>query len=146
MVRGSRPGLLFKARFSGQRWVVAMTDLLWQQFCDVPDTANERLTAILEQLAKRGEADLPGRTFRWVNERGDHRASLAEIEARGVVLRGHVSPVEGRPQLFVTNITVDEAEEPVARARPRKSPDERQSMFKFDPPGEGQPRTEGEPK
>jgi hypothetical protein len=123
-----------------------MTDAVWSEFCRVPEKANERLTAILEFLVKNGEANLPGRCFRWVRKTAEVGSQLAEIEAKGVVLGGHVCPIDGRQQLFVTQIIVDEVEEVTPPKRKRKTSDERQGKFKFDASAKGHSRSEGEPK
>lgn len=124
-----------------------MTDAIWNRFCDMPQNANIRLTVALEDLARRGEKNVPGRGFRWVGKPTSARPQLVEIEARGVVLTGHVSPIDGRQQLFVTDIIVDEAEETAAPVgRKRRSPDDRQGKFKFERSSVGHSSSEGEPK
>lgn len=148
MVKSSGPSPLFSARFSGARWVVAMTDALWDRFCEIPAAANIRLTVTLESLARKGEKDVPGRGFRWVGKPAPVGPQLVEIEARGVVLTGHVSPIDNRQQLFVTEIIVDEVEESTAPPprRKRQTGDDRQGNLKFERPSVAHSTSEGEPK
>ena len=128
---------MYTARFTGPRWIVAMTGETWLKFAQVPETANIRLTAMLDLLAQRGEEDFPGRSFRWVGTAGGQMARNVEIEACGVVLMGHVSPAEGREQLFITKIRVDEAEEGSLPQRRKKAAfDSRQGILRFDDNGE----------
>lgn len=125
-----------------------MSDAIWDRFCGIPATANVRLTVALESLAKRGEGNVPGRGFRSVGKLSSAGPQLVEIEAHGVVLTGHVSPIEGRQQLFVTEIIVDDVEEPAAPAprRKRQQADDRQGNFKFERSSVGRLPPEGEPR
>ena len=143
MVKSSGPGALYTARFSGPRWVVAMTNSIWDRFSHLPSAARARLTAALKDIAQFGAADAPGRAFRWVG-RPVAGLQTAELEAHGVVLSGHVSPVEDRQQFFVTQIIVDELEEADVPLRARRVTDDRQGKFKFEQPSSDKPPTEGE--
>lgn len=147
MVKSSGPSALFTARFSGPRWVVVMTNPIWDRFSRLPLAAKARLTAALKDIGEYGVADAPGRAFRWVG-RSVAGPQLAELEAYGVVLSGHVSPIENRQQFFVTQIIVDELEDADAplRVRARNATDDRQGKFKFEQPTSKKPSTEGEPE
>lgn len=121
------------ARFSGPCWVVVMDDDLWDRFrTAVPTAANERMTIKLEHLAAFGETDMPRPRLRWEQDAADPGGAIAYIEARGTVLRGTVSTVDGRRHLFVRSIAVDPAEErPTTGRRRGRPPDERQGRLKL---------------
>ncbi|MEH3036189.1 MAG: hypothetical protein PGN23_06815 [Sphingomonas adhaesiva] len=110
-----------------------MDDDLWDRFRTlVPAAANERLTVKLEHLAQRGEADMPRPRLRWDQASVEPGGAVASLEARGTVIRGTVSTIEGRRHLFVRSIAVDPAEERPATPRRRgKPPDERQGRLKL---------------
>lgn len=108
-----------------------MTDATWGDFLRLPLAPRCRLMAAMKSIAVHGVADVPGRAFRWVGRSGAS-PQLAELEAHGVVLTGHVSPIEDRQQFFVTKITVDEAEEEDVPLRRSKAIDDRQGKLKFD--------------
>src|SRR6202007_5547 len=56
----------YLARFGGPRWTVAMRGRDWDQFCNLPDPAKLRLTAVLEHFCTFGEANIPRSTFAWM--------------------------------------------------------------------------------
>ena len=123
-----------------------MTNAIWDQFCRIPMLANVKLTAALEYLVDRGESDIPGGRFRWVGRSSSSGPQSAELEAHGVALTGHVSPIEEREQFFVTEIMVDEIEETTLPRRTRKMTDERQGQFRFERSSSGDSQSGGEPK
>ena len=121
------------ARFTGARWVIVMDDEQWRFFShDVPAAANERLTVLLEHLAEHGEGRLPRPGLRWLGQAvAENRG--ASIEARGCVLSGRVSVVEGRTHFFISQITLDDPEPAPSRpTRRKRNFDDRQGAFTFD--------------
>lgn len=109
-----------------------MDEATWSTFCDkVPAPANERLTVMLEHLVAEGEASLRRAGCRR-DATGPGPGGMT-IEARGTVLRGHVSLIGRKEHFFVTAITVDRADETgVQRSvRSRARPDERQGKLEI---------------
>lgn len=121
------------ARFAGGRWVVLMDDPLWDRFCkEVPASANERLTVKLRHLAEHGEDDMPRPRLRIEADPQHPGVAIASVEARGTILRGQVSTVEGRRHLFARSITIDPIEErPATVRRSRRVHDDRQGDLSF---------------
>lgn len=71
-------------------------------------------------------------------------ARKVEIEACDVVLMGHVSLAEGRKQLFINEIRVDEVEEgSLPQRRGKAAFDSRQGILRFEDDGENARDGEG---
>lgn len=119
------------ARFTGVRWVVAMSDKNWRIFrSGIAEKANERLTAILESFSEEGEVDLPRGCFRWFAPRaGDpNGVELGAFEAHGVVLSGRRAIIDRQNAFFITDIFIDKPSgDPPPRRR--RSSDERQTLL-----------------
>ena len=122
-----------------------MTSPIWDRFSNLPLAARARLVAALKDIAVHGVADAPGRAFRWVG-RSVAGPRRAELEAYGVVLSGHVSPIEDRQQFFVTEIMIDELDEEDVPSSRRKATDDRQGKFKFDRSTLDGLNSQGEPR
>lgn len=111
-----------------------MDEPTWHRFCnDVPASANERVTVLLEHLAEHGEGDLPRPGLRSISAAVGGEGRTATLEARGCVLTGRVSSVDGRSHFFVTRITIDDLEAaPTRPRRRRKQTDERQGKLELE--------------
>lgn len=134
-MEGSAAGPAFPTpRFSGPRWVVIMDEALWRRFrTEVPAAAYERLTVKFEHLAKHGEADMPRPRLRWSPCPDTTSTRIATIEARGTVISGRVTEIDGRKHFFIQSIAVDPADEAAPARRGRKrSPDKRQGVLRLE--------------
>lgn len=109
-----------------------MGETEWVLFCSgIGLDARTRLLAVFEHFCDHGEADLPGRTFGWLSQRGEAQSASRQgaFEAHGVVVRGRAAEAGKERVFFVNEISVDPAP-PTAR-RSRRTDDRRQARLPF---------------
>lgn len=120
------------ARFSGERWVVAMSDADWGAFCALPDAANLRLARMFEHFCRCGDGNLPKACVRWMTPAANAAAgrNLGAFEAYGVIVQGR-RVEQGAPGIFHVTEILTESFKPPARGGRRAASDERQKPVPF---------------
>lgn len=120
------------ARFSGERWVVAMSDADWDAFCALPDAANLRLARMFEHFCRSGDRNLPKACVRWMTPAANAAAghSLGAFEAYGVIIQGRRAEQGALGIFHVTDILTDSFKPP-AQNRRRGAIDDRQKPLPF---------------
>lgn len=120
------------ARYSGERWVVAMSDADWVAFCALPDAAHLRLARMFEHFCRSGDGNLPKACVRWMTPAANVAAArnIGAFEAYGVIVQGR-RVEQGVPGIFhVTEILTD-CFKPPARGGRRALSDDRQKPLPF---------------
>lgn len=126
------PKLIHVARFSGERWVVAMNETDWLTFCALPAAANCRLALMFEHFCRHGDGDLPKACVRWMTPAANAASlrNMGAFEAYGVIVQGR-RVAQGSPGTFhVTDIFSESFKPPAHRARQTRS-DDRQAPLPF---------------